>query len=145
MRISDIESPVTTTLVIKHPVTGEPYGDKGNPIKITGYTTDSSEWKQAEKAVLDPSKKQQILLGKKNEPNRLEIDPKNAEDIKKILARVVTNIEGLDDWIFSTEAVEEIFNNPRLQFIVDQWAEHVSDRSNFYKRQEKTVKSGSKP
>lgn len=124
MKLIDLSSSSTTSVELKHPVTGKRIG-----VVISGYTPDSQEWKQAEARIVQ-RKKQSLIMEKGQQ--RIELDSDAAEKRRALLAAVVTGITGIDDWKFSHAAVTELFADPLYNWMFEQWAEHLDDRANFF-------------
>ena len=136
MQLNQLASSSTTTLNLKHPMTEEETG-----VVISGYTPDSKEWKKFEKEVLDPNKKQSLIIEKGKQ--RLELDSDGVEKRRKLLVLVITNIEGIDDWKFSEQSVEDLLiNSENHQWMLEQWGEHLDDRKNFFGSSARTASSG---
>lgn len=140
MKLNDLVIPTTTRMEVLSQYDEAPTG-----VFITGHTPDSKEWRQAQRAIANPNANTSIELGKKG-ANKIQIpnDPKAYEKRIRLLASVVTNIEGLDDFQFSQSAVLDIFMNDGCAYIVDQWETHMEDRKAFLEPPEKTAKRGPK-
>lgn len=138
MKLDDLIIPTTTSMKVFKD------GEDTN-IVIHGYTPDSKEWRQAQKALLDPTKTPSVQLGKKGK-NTMDIpnDPKAYEKRIKLLASVVTNIEGIEGWEFSPQNTLILFMNDGMAWMVEQWEDHMEDRSNFLETSESPAKGGSK-
>lgn len=137
MKLSQLASSDTTTLALLHPLTKEVL-----PVTITGYTPDSVQWRNAQKDISDPKKKQSLILEKGR--SHIEIDSDSADKRRLLLARVVTDISGLDDWEFSPTAVEKLFEDPQYSWIHEQWSEHLDARENFFEKPARPAPRGSK-
>lgn len=137
MKLSQLASSDVTVLTLAHPITGEAL-----PITVSGYTPDSVQWRKAQKEILDPKKKQSLILEKGR--NHIELDADSADKRRLLLAKVVTDISGIDDWEFSQDAVIKLFEDPQYSWIHEQWGEHVDNRENFFVKPAKPAPRGSK-
>ena len=139
MKLDQLGITTTTSFSPVHPIHGE------TGIVITGHTPDSKTYKQVERKHTPPPKSTTMYVGKKGE-SRVELknDPNAAEKRLNKLAEIVTSITGIDDWTFSTEATTELFHREDCQWIVDQWEDHLDDRSNFTQSSTKTARPPSK-
>ena len=130
MKLTALASPSETVLELHHPKTEELIG-----VKIHGYTTDSEEWRRQQKLASQRKKgggKQKIYF-EKDGTQSMEIDGADgASNRRAMLASVVTNITGFEDWEYSPEATLKLFNNPKYSWIVDQWGDWLDERSNFF-------------
>ena len=137
VKLTDLASSGITVLKLKHPVT-----DDELPVEIEGYTPDSAEWRVLQKTIVQPNKKQNLIIEKGR--NLIELDANSADKRRELLSKVITNITGLDGWVFSTDAVVKLFDDPLYSWMLDQWGEHVDDRANFFGKPVTVAKSGSK-
>ena len=131
MDISEFDND-QTSLTLIHPITEEE-----TDIVITGYVPDSTPYRKLQKEIHGKEKAQSILMAKnRKERNRIEIDPATSEKDEKVLIRSITDIQGLvvkkKKFQYSPEATIELFKNTTMTaWMIAQWREHLSDRSNF--------------
>ena len=137
MKLSQMASSDTTELEF---VT--PDGDKTGVV-ISGFTPDSKEWKNYQKELTKGNTKLQVYFDKETEERRVDIntDEETREKQLELLAKVVTNITGLDDWEFSPAAVLELFKEPQYSWMFEQWRDHLDSRKNFFAKPAKPVRS----
>jgi hypothetical protein len=124
MKLTDLASKTETSLELLHPTTQEETG-----VVISGFTPDSKEWRKAAKKINGPAQKQYLTIEKK--ASKIELDKDSGEKRKKLLIAVVTDITGIDDFKSSPETINELLDNPAYGWMLEQWGEHLDDRSNF--------------
>ena len=126
--IASLAAPSKTKLELKHPNTDEPLG-----ITFHGYTTESAEWDAAEeKAAKENEKggKAQIIMGK--DEQRMEIDREQGKQRRQLLIQSVTDITGDPNFKFTTDARDELLNNPQYRWMIEQWGAHIDNRKNTW-------------
>jgi len=126
VNLKDLESSSKTSLEFLHPITNELVG-----VKITGFTPDSTEWRAHQRRLSNPNSKTSLYIEKGGRQS-IDLDSDAAEKKRELLAAVVTSIEGLDNWEFSPENVADLFENPKLAWMVEQWGDHLDERKNFF-------------
>ncbi len=124
MKLSNLASAETTTLELLNPENDYPLG-----VYIVGYTVDSKKWRKAERVIVNPNKKQSVIIEKNQ--NRIELDSNAADNKRKLIIDMITDITGLDDWTFSKENVKSLFDDPAYNWIMEQWSDHLDNRNNF--------------
>lgn len=126
MKLDSLVKPTTTKMEVL--LDNEPTG-----VFITGHTPDSAEWRKAQRKVYGAPKGTNIRIGKRGENNTVQVpaDPDAYGKRIQLLASVVTNIEGIDGWVYSPEAVLELFSNDGCSYIVEQWENHMDNREAF--------------
>lgn len=142
MNINELASQEVTTLQLMHPVTGEVI----EGVSITGYTPDSKEWKKTERRIVGPNKKQSLIIEKGKQ--RLELDGDGYKNRQKLLYSVIISIDGLKNndeplELTSTEQIREFITQPKYSWMLEDWGDHLDERSNFFAPSENTVNSGS--
>lgn len=125
-KLSELAAAETTTVEIVNPHTKAPL-----EVFVTLHTPDSAKWDQLTKKYSNPDEKQAIIIGKKDEGNKIEIDPAQAESREKVLIAAVTEITGIEDLDNSPAAYKKMLGDPAHAWMLEQIAEHVSDRKNF--------------
>lgn len=133
--LSALKSSSTTTMQLRHPETG-----KLIEAYMSGYTPDSNEWKAIQKEQADPNDKTELIIQKNQ--SHIELDPDAADKRRELLAAVVTDIKGFDDFKFSQQAVKELFDTPEYNWIYEQWGDWMDERKNFFAQPKKTSNSG---
>jgi len=141
MDISLLGSSSTTTLFLKHPVTEETLS-----VSITGITPDSKEWKKIEKDVVGPNKKQSLIIEKGKQS--IELDSDGMIKREEILRRAIKSIDGIESKGAPVVLNEQVgitahLNDPQYGWMLEQWGDHLDDRSHFFGSSEKTANSGS--
>lgn len=124
-KLEDLASKSVTTLELLHPVTKELTG-----VKITGFTPDSKEWRDADKKLSKPNQKQYITVQKKE--TKIELDSDSGEKQRELVKSIVTDIQGIDKWEYTKEKGISLLGNPIYSWILDDWIEHLDDRANFF-------------
>ena len=143
MELNNLALPTTTTMRL--------IGQDGREtdVYITGHTPDSKEWRQAQREYAPKGQENLSMRVRKKGENTVDLptDPNAHENWVRRLAAVVTDIQGLtingQPWVYSPEAVFELFSNDGCAWIVEQWEDHMDDRRNFLKPAGTTANSGS--
>lgn len=134
----------TTTQMELMGLDGRPTG-----VTISGYTPDSKEWRQAQRQYNPQGSDKLSMRVDKKDGNTIDLpkDPNAYENRIKMLAAVVTNIEGLTSgnapWVYTKEATLALFANDGCAWIVDAWEDHLEKRTNFLKPTAPPANSGS--
>lgn len=125
MKLSDLRAETETTF--------KPLDKDGEELGVIihGKTLATQEWKAAKtKYSVDDAiyydHENGMKLGAPLEDNEL-----------KAVADLVTNIEGIDDWIYSSEAVTELFLNANYASIPQSWYIHLKTLGNGIKNMSK--------
>ena len=125
MKLDALLIPTTTRMEVVD-VNGNDTG-----VFIVGHTPDSKEYRQAQAQIVknQPIKRHFDRSG--DSYIEIKVDPKDRERNIMLLASVVTDIEGLDDFETSYANVLELFSRDEFAYVVDQWKDHLDDRKNF--------------
>ena len=137
MKLNELEIPTTTTFELIR--AGAQTG-----VYVTAYTPDSKQWRAAQRKFSNAATNLSMRVGKKG-GNTIDLppDPKAYEKRIELLAAVVTNITGIEDWEYSEEAALQVLSNDGCAWMLDSIEDQLEDRANFLENAETTAKSGS--
>lgn len=133
MKINDLASKSNTEYELRDPSTNEKLG-----VTFYGFTPDSEEWEKARKSVAKTKakKKQSLYIESKTGDTRIDVDNEeaktNGERQIKLIAKITTRVEGIDDFESDEISLIALFQNPKYKWMYDQWFEWLDDRGNWF-------------
>ena len=141
MELNLLASASVTTLILKHPQTEEP-----TTVSITGITPDTDEWAKIQKEIVGPNKKQSLIIEKGKQS--IELDSDGMEKRESIIRASIRSIDGITEKgmpvvLNQPDVIVEFIAKPQFKWMLEQWAEHLDDRSNFFASAGKPAASGS--
>lgn len=110
---------------------------------ITGYTLDSDQYAKAEADQVRGKAKQSIIVEKGRQ--KIEIDSDAGEKRRDLLVSMITSLREGDEYEEDIDDVKrQLKTNRAVNWIYEQWADHMDDRSNFLEAPVPKPKSTSK-
>ncbi len=129
INLASLASAVVTTLLLKHPATGEEVG-----ISISGHTPDSAEWEKNKKAIFGAGKETKMLVEKNGMSTTFQ---DTSEEQKKLILASITSIDNAEmdgkPFVSTPENIKELLSQPEYSWMLEQWSNHIDDRANFFK------------
>lgn len=140
MKMTDVGAAKLSTLELDHPF------DEGKcGVTVTGYTTESQQWKQKRKELARDKDKKRINFAKGG-GTYIEVDEDDTQ--RQLMIASITKIEGFDDWEYSESAKQALFaeersdDEPSYEWILHQWGAHINENQRFLPKSASKRKSG---
>lgn len=107
---------------------------------FSGCTPDSKEWRKIEREIMNPDEKStSLFLHKGGQKSSIEMDPDMADKRRRLLIRSIDNIWGISDFEFSSGSKGALLSQPKYQWMLEQWGDHLDARASFFKKPATTV------